>query len=145
MAWTPEALRQAAPVKLAVGSVLHSGGAGRLFEHALTEWGPGRWRTRLWAGVSEVCSVLEAVKVEALAVSDPRQALDGFWTALDESSLVLVLERVMAGLPVSWWAAPATRSSRIARGTRPALDGNRRWSTSTAALMGSRGLAWAYT
>lgn len=39
MAWAPEASRQAAPVKLAVGSVLHSGGARRLFDHALTEWG----------------------------------------------------------------------------------------------------------
>ncbi len=33
--------------------------------------------------------MLEAVKVEVLAVSYPRQALDGFWTALDESAWVL--------------------------------------------------------
>lgn len=93
--------------------------------------------------------MLEAVKLAALAVSYPRQTLDGFWTALDGSALVLrggAGGMARNGWAASvWWAAPATRSSRIARGTRPALDGNRRWSTSTAALMGSRGLAWAYT
>lgn len=47
--------------------------------------------------------MLEAVKVKALTVSDPRQALDGFWTALDESSLVL--RGGAGGMARNGWAA----------------------------------------
>lgn len=42
--------------------------------------------------------------------------------------MVLALWRVMARPPIWWRLAPARRSSRIVGGTRPTLDGNRRWS-----------------
>lgn len=54
-----------------------AGGARRFFDQALTEYGPGRWQWPLWPGVRGL-SELEAVKVEALAVSYPRQTPDGF-------------------------------------------------------------------
>lgn len=72
--------------------------------------------------------MLEAVKVEGRTPDRPLTDFGPLWT--DRRRLcvvVLALWRVMAGLPGWWRAAPAIPRPESLEGTRPALDGNRRW------------------
>jgi len=79
MAWAFKAVRQAVPVKLVAGAVSHAGGAGRFFDHALTECGQRRSQWPLWPA-SEVFPVLEAVKVEGRTPDRPLTDFGPLWT-----------------------------------------------------------------